>query len=54
MLHTKFLGNQPTGSREEDFKRMFTICGHDGHLGHVTSIISTNFHVSKRLHTKVG
>ena len=20
MLHTKFLGNQPTGSREEDFE----------------------------------
>ena len=55
VLHTKFLGNQLTGSRE-DFKRVFTIYGHGGHLGHVTRIISTNFHfhVSKRLHTKVG
>ena len=56
MLHAKFLGNQPTGPREEDFERVFTIYGHGGHLGHVTYIISTNFHfhVSKSLHTKVG
>ena len=56
MLHTKFLGNQPTGSREEYFKGFITIYGHGGNLGYVTSIISTNFnfHVSKRLHTKVG
>ena len=55
MLHTKFLGNQPTGSREEDFKG-FLQYGHGGHLGHVTSIISTHFHfyASERLHTKVG
>ena len=43
MLHTKFHGNQPAGSREEKFLRVFTIYGHSGHLGHVTSIISTNF-----------
>ena len=42
MLHTKFRGNQPAGSGE-DFLRVFTINGHGGHLGHVTSIISTNF-----------
>ena len=31
----------------------FTIYGHDGHLGHVTSIILLNFHlhVPKILHT---
>ena len=37
MLHTKFRGNQPSGSREENFLRVFTIYGHGGHLGHVTS-----------------
>ena len=39
MLHTKFHGNQPAGSGE-DFYRLFTIYGHGGHLGHVTSIMS--------------
>ena len=36
MLHTKFQGNQPSGSGEEDFFKVFTIYGHGGHLGHVT------------------
>ena len=35
MLHTKFNGHQPVGSREEDFFKVFTIYGHSGHLGHV-------------------
>ena len=39
MLHTKFRGNWPAGSGEEDFYRVFTIYGHGGHLGHVTSIM---------------
>ena len=39
MLHTKFRGNGPAGSTEEDFRRIFTIYGSVGHLGHVTSII---------------
>ena len=43
MLHTKFRGNRPAGSGEEDFYRVFTIYGHGGHLGHVTSIISSDF-----------
>ena len=43
MLHTKFGGNQSTGSRE-DFLRLFTIYGHGGHLGHVTSTMFLNFH----------
>ena len=30
MLHTKFHGNRPAGSGEEDFKG-FTIYGHGGH-----------------------
>ena len=39
MLHTKFHGNQPAGSGEEGFRRVFTIYGCGGHLGHVTSIM---------------
>ena len=55
MLHTKFCENRPAGIRE-DFLRIFTIYGHGGHLGHVTSIISINFHfhVPRNLHTKYG
>ena len=41
MLHTKFYGNRPVGYGE--FLRVFTIYGHGGHLGHVTSIISSDF-----------
>ena len=54
MLHTKFCGYPSTGSGEEDFLRVFTIYGPGSHLGHVTSIISSNFHflVSKSFHTK--
>ena len=56
MLHTKFRGNRSAGSGEEDFLRVFTIYGHGGHLGHVTSIklIYFHFHVPKNLHTKFG
>ena len=56
MLHTKFRGNQPAGSGEEDFLRAFTIYGHGGHLGHVTSIMSSVFHflVPESFHTKFG
>ena len=43
MLHTKFHGNRSAGSGEEDFQRVSTINGHGGHLGHVTSIMSSNF-----------
>ena len=39
MLHIKFRGNRPVGSGEEDFLKVFTIYGHGGYLGHVTSII---------------
>ena len=39
MLHTKFRGNRPTGSRVEDFEGFFTIYGHVGHLDHVTRIM---------------
>ena len=39
MLHTKFRGNRPAGSGEEDFLKGFyhKWCG--SYLGHVTSII---------------
>ena len=44
MLYTKFRKNRPAGSEEEDFLRVFTIYGHGDHLGHVTSIMSSDFH----------
>ena len=44
MLHTKFRGNRPAGSIKEDFLRVFTIYWGGGPLGHVTSIISSDFH----------
>ena len=55
MLHTKFRGNWPAGSGE-DFLRVFTIHGHGGHLGHVTSIRSSDFLflVPESFHTKFG
>ena len=43
MLHIKFRENWPAGSGEEDFFKVYTIYGHGGHLGHVTSIISEIF-----------
>ena len=56
MLHAKFQGNQPAGSGEKDFWRVFTIYGHGGHLGHMTSIMSSDFHflVLESFHTKFG
>ena len=56
MLHTKFRGNRPAGSREEDFLRVFTIYGHGGHLDHMTSIMSSDFHflVPESIHKKFG
>ena len=55
MLHTKLSGNRHAGSGE-DFLRVFTIYGCGGHLGHVTSIMSSDFHfhVSESFHTKFG
>ena len=54
MLHTKFHGNWLAGSGEKDFRRVFTIYGHGGHLVHVTSIMSSDFHflVRESFHTK--
>ena len=54
MLHTKFRGNRPTGSGEEDFLVVFTIYGRDSHLGHVTKISRTKLqcHYPRRHHIK--
>ena len=56
MLHTKFGGNWPAGSGEEDFWVVFTIYGRGGHLGHVTKIPRTNFRspYPRMLHIKFG
>ena len=56
MLHTKFRGNRPAGSTEENFRRIFTIYGHVGHLGYVTSIMLSDFHflVPESFQTKFG
>ena len=47
MLHTKFLGNRPTGSRE-DFWRAYTICGRGGHLGHVIRYRKRNLNATSQ------
>ena len=56
MLHTKFRGNPPAGFRVEDFLTVFTIYGRGGHLGQVTSIMSSvfHFHVPESFQTKFG
>ena len=56
MLHTKFRENRPAGSGEEDFLKVFTIYGRNGHLGHVTSIMSSDFHflVPESFHKNFG
>ena len=53
MLNTKFHGTAGFG---EDFLRVFTIYGRGGHLGHVTSIMSSDFHfpVPESFLTKFG
>ena len=55
MPHTKFRGKRPARSGE-DFWRVFTIYGRGGHLGHVTSIMSSDFHffVPESFHAKFG
>ena len=56
MLHTKFHGNLLKGSGEEEFVGFFNIYGHNGHLGHVTSIMLCNFNflLPTSLHPKFG
>ena len=42
MLHTKFLGNRPSDSREKVFN-VFTIHEHGGHICDVTWTNNANF-----------
>ena len=53
MVHTKFNGNRLACSGEEGFRRAFTIYRRGGHLGHATSIMSSDFHflVPESFHT---
>ena len=50
MLHTKY----PCNHSVEDILRNFIIYRNGGHLGHVTIVISVEFHfnVPESLHTK--
>ena len=56
MLHTKFRGNRFAGSGKEAFEGFFSIYGLGGHLGHVTIIVSSDFHSLEleSFHTKLG
>ena len=56
MLHTKFRSKRSSSSGKEDFKGFYHIYGRGGHLGNVTSIMSSDFHclVPERFHTKFG
>ena len=55
MLQAKFQDHRTFGSGGEDFQR-FLSYGRGGHLGHVTSIMSSDFHflVHESFHTKFG
>ena len=54
MLHTEFRGNRL--EVPEKIFEGFSIYGCSGHLGHVTSIMSSDFHflVPESFHTKFG
>ena len=56
MLHTQFHGNRSANSGEKYFDCFFTTYGCGGHLGHVTSIMSSDFYflVPESFHTKFG
>ena len=56
MLHAEFQNHRLSGSGEEDFKGVFAIYSHDGHLHHVTLTIYTKFHCVflRMLHLKFG
>ena len=40
----KFQGHRYIGSGEEDFFKVCSIYGHDGHVGHVNLFICISFH----------
>ena len=57
MLHTKFRGNRPAGSKGRFLKGFYYIWAlSGGHLGHMTSIMPSDFHflVLESFHTKFG
>ena len=58
MVHTNLRGNRPAGSGEKFFKRFlpYNNYGHGRHLGHVTSIMSSDFYFleTESLHKKFG
>ena len=56
MLHTKFHGNRPPVLEKKISEVFFTIYAHGCHLGHLTSILLTNFHflVPEIFHTQFG
>ena len=56
MLDTKFRGNRPAGSGEGRFLKGFYLYGFGSHLGHVTSIMSSDFYllVPESFHEKFG
>ena len=45
MLHVYQVSLKSVNWFQRRFFKGFTIYGHGGHLGHVTSIMSSNFHV---------
>ena len=55
MLHIKFRQNRPA-VLEKKISKGFLPYGHGGHLDHVTSIMSSDFHfpVPESFHTKFG
>ena len=55
MLHSKFQDRRTYGSGKEVLK-VFTIYGHDGHVGHVTWTIYINIRspFPRRLYIKFG
>ena len=56
MLHTKFRGNRPAGSGEEEILKGFYHIWVWCHLANVTSIMSSDFHflVPESFHKKFG
>ena len=57
MLHTKFRGNRPAGAKVRFLKGFYHIwASSGGHLGHMTSIMQSDFHflVLESIHTKFG
>ena len=52
----RFVEISPSVLEKKNFEEFFSIFGRGGHLGHVTSIILSDFHFSvpESFHTKFG